>query len=306
MNRKKLLVGGLLTALLLITHVIGIFATEDPFSPTTGANEDFPPENMTTEFIELPKENPNDKITDPNLNNSIPYSELNSNIKPKVDGGNINATNILATPPSKSRGTIIENVDQDNKKIEIPEKEEKEIDIFKPVETETKVVEEKPEYPIDMRQFLTFQTASGKEFHLIVDYSKDDQQVQMLTEVSEQDLLNLIEGESVAEKRAREEAERKAEEEARLKAEKEAKLKAEEEARANKPKKKSNALPIIIGIAGIAGLAFYFYTTKFKNKKTEINDDDDDYYEDDEYSSEYGEIEDFDEDEYYTSEDEDE
>lgn len=43
------------------------------------------------------------------------------------------------------------------------------------------------------RQFVTFTSQSGKVFHLIINHDKDSEQVQLLTEVSEQDLLHLIE-----------------------------------------------------------------------------------------------------------------
>ena len=47
------------------------------------------------------------------------------------------------------------------------------------------------------RQFITFTTKSGKTFHLIVDHEKASQNVFLLTEVGEQDLLNMIEGEKL-------------------------------------------------------------------------------------------------------------
>lgn len=52
-----------------------------------------------------------DNIVDPNPNNSIPLTDLDTQnvIKklPRVEGGNIKATNILATKPSKARATVI-------------------------------------------------------------------------------------------------------------------------------------------------------------------------------------------------------
>lgn len=44
------------------------------------------------------------------------------------------------------------------------------------------------------RQFITFTTKSGKTMHLIIDHEKTSQNVSLLTEVVEQDLLNMIEG----------------------------------------------------------------------------------------------------------------
>jgi len=46
---------------------------------------------------------------------------------------------------------------------------------------------------LEPRQFVSFETKSGKVFHLIIDHSKETDNVKMLTEVGRQDLLNLIE-----------------------------------------------------------------------------------------------------------------
>lgn len=82
--------------------------------------------------------------------------------------GNVTERENTKTPTIQSytKGDIIENVGEDGKKFssEIAPK----------------------------RQFLTFRTNSGKEFHLIIDYMKNNQQVRMLTEVNESDLLNII------------------------------------------------------------------------------------------------------------------
>lgn len=70
------------------------------------------------------------------------------------------------TTQSYTTGDITENVGEDGKKF--------------------------PSEIAPKRQFLTFKTNSGKEFHLIIDYMKSNQQVRMLTEVNESDLLNII------------------------------------------------------------------------------------------------------------------
>lgn len=80
--------------------------------------------------------------------------------------------NPSASDPSQARGTVTENVDPNNQVYEIKE-----------------------ETGATKRQFLTFTTKSGKVFHLIINHDKSDNNVQLLTEVSEQDLFNLIEGE---------------------------------------------------------------------------------------------------------------
>ena len=95
-----------------------------------------------------------------------------------VEGGNENAINSLATKQNTAQGTVIESTDVQGYQydLEILSEEEK-----------------ANKNPLELRQFISFETKSGKVFHLIIDHSKPDNNVQMLTEVSEQDLLNLIE-----------------------------------------------------------------------------------------------------------------
>ena len=97
---------------------------------------------------------------------------------PLVKGGNTKAVNSLATQENKARGSVIENVDRNGKDI-----------------TPSGDTEKDKENPVDVRQFLTFQTKSGKTMHLIVDHSSNQDNVRLLTEVGEQDLLNMIESE---------------------------------------------------------------------------------------------------------------
>lgn len=42
------------------------------------------------------------------------------------------------------------------------------------------------------RQFLTFTTKNGKEYHLIIDYTQNSEQVKFLSEISEAELLDII------------------------------------------------------------------------------------------------------------------
>ena len=75
---------------------------------------------------------------------------------PLVKGGNTKAVNNLATGENKARGSVIENVDRNGKDI-----------------TPSGDTEKDKENPVDVRQFLTFQTKSGKTMHLIVDHSSN-------------------------------------------------------------------------------------------------------------------------------------
>lgn len=48
-------------------------------------------------------------------------------------------------------------------------------------------------YSADARQFVTFQTKSGKTFHLIINHDEATENVLLLTEVSEADLMHMVE-----------------------------------------------------------------------------------------------------------------
>lgn len=162
---------------------------------------------------------------------------------------------------NKARGTVIENVDKNGQ------------DITPKVEDQTSR-DEKKENPIDVRQFLTFQTKSGKTMHLIVDHSENQENVQLLTEVGEQDLLNMIEGES--EVKPKEEVVKKEEpvEEKPKKEEKE-------------EKKSGIGLYLFMGliIVGVMGAGYYFKI--YKKNEEESFEEEQDYNElEDDYESE--------------------
>ena len=48
-------------------------------------------------------------------------------------------------------------------------------------------------YSADARQFVTLQLKNGKTFHLIINHDEDRRECKLLTEVSEDDLLNMVE-----------------------------------------------------------------------------------------------------------------
>lgn len=209
-------------------------------------------------------------------NEEIPYQDVpkvperkEEKVKP-VNGGNEKAINPLATKENKARGTVIENVDRKDKDI-TPKKEE----IVEEQKEATSVNHEQTnessnQKPLDMRQFLTFQTKSGKTFHLIVDYGEHEENVQLLTEVGEQDLLNMIEGES--DFKPKKEEVKKVEPE-----------KVEEAKEEVKEEKKSGAgLYLFVGsiVAGVLGAGYYF-----KVYKKEEDEEDDTIY--DEWEDEY-------------------
>ncbi|WP_105300314.1 CD1107 family mobile element protein [Anaerococcus marasmi] len=185
-------------------------------------------------------------------------SETNkpSNNPPKktslVKGDNTKAVNNLATGENKARGSVIENVDRNGKDI-----------------TPSGDTEKDKENPVDVRQFLTFQTKSGKTMHLLVDHSSNQDNVMLLTEVGEQDLLNMIESED---KNTIKVEEPKKEE---VKKEEPTVVPVKEE-------KKSGIgsfLIVALVIGGVIGAGYYFKVVKAKEDKMleDFEEDDEDY-----------------------------
>ena len=171
---------------------------------------------------------------------------------PLVKGGNTKAVNNLATGENKARGSVIENVDRNGKDI-----------------TPSGDTEKDKENPVDVRQFLTFQTKSGKTMHLIVDHSSNQDNVRLLTEVGEQDLLNMIESEDKNTVKLEE-------------PKKEEVKKEEPTAVPVKEEKKSGIgsfLIVAFVIGGVVGAGYYFKVVKAKEDKMleDFEEDDKDY-----------------------------
>lgn len=171
---------------------------------------------------------------------------------PLVKGGNTKAVNNLATGENKARGSVIENVDRNGKDI-----------------TPSGDTEKDKENPVDVRQFLTFQTKSGKTMHLIVDHSSNQDNVRLLTEVGEQDLLNMIESEDKNTIKVEE-------------PKKEEVKKEEPKIVPVKEEKKSGIgsfLIVALVIGGVIGAGYYFKVVKAKEDRMleDFEEDDEDY-----------------------------
>ena len=180
---------------------------------------------------------------------------------PLVKGGNTKAVNNLATGENKARGSVIENVDKNGKDI-----------------TPSGDTEKDKENPVDVRQFLTFQTKSGKTMHLIVDHSSNQDNVRLLTEVGEQDLLNMIESEDKNTIKVEE-------------PKKEEVKKEEPKTVPVKEEKKSGIgsfLIVALVIGGVVGAGYYFKVVKAKEDKMleDFEEDDEDYISESEDESE--------------------
>ena len=198
--------------------------------------------------------------------------------------GTANAQNTnkgVASEPSKARGTVTENVDNANNDYPIHHGDETD-DMASDM------------YSADARQFVTFQTKNGKTFHLIINHDEDGENVMLLTEVSEDDLLNMVE---TKEEPAKEETVPQKE----ISEPKEEPKKEEE--------KKSDLgtyILLILVVAGALGGGYYFKVIKNKEKKEleNLEEEDDFFSESEEYEeSEVSEGDDFVENEETDEED---
>lgn len=207
--------------------------------------------------------------------NTSEANKPSSNIPKKtslVKGGNTKAVNNLATQENKARGSVIENVDRNGKDI-----------------TPSGDTEKDKENPVDVRQFLTFQTKSGKTMHLIVDHSSNQDNVRLLTEVGEQDLLNMIESEDKNTIKVEE-------------PKKEEVKKEEPKTVPVKEEKKSGIgsfLIVALVIGGVIGAGYYFKVVKAKEDRMleDFEEDDGDYISESEDESDNEESLDDDDDE---------
>ena len=178
----------------------------------------------------------------------------NSSQDSSMDGSskNVNTNKGVASAPSKARGTVTENKDNANKDYPIhhgDSSDNKETD----------------KYSADARQFVTFTTKNGKTFHLIINHDEDSENVMLLTEVSEDDLLNMVE---------------------KKEAPKQEITKEEPEKEEPKPVKKEESsnmgtyLILILVVAGALGAGYYFKVVKKKEDKEleGFEEEDDDFF----------------------------
>lgn len=172
----------------------------------------------------------------------------------------------VASSPSKARASVTENVDNANNKYPIHHndgEDNKSTDM----------------YSADARQFITFSTKNGKTFHLIINHDEDSENVMLLTEVSEDDLLNMVEKKEAPKQEITKEEPQK------------------EESKPVKKEESSNTgtyLILILVVAGALGAGYYFKVVKKKeNEELEaLEDADDDFFsEADESENEVDEVE---------------
>ena len=171
----------------------------------------------------------------------------------------------IPTAEGSAKAELIENVNNSNQDY--------------PIHHGESTGDENGKYFADARQFITFKTKSGKTFHLIINYDEEGQNVMLLTEVSEDDLLNMVE----AKEKPKEEVKKIEEVPPPTEETKEEPVKEEPK---KKEESKGAGLYIFLGllVMAVVGAGYYF---KIYKKKQEESDDDEDYNElEDDYESE--------------------
>jgi len=177
--------------------------------------------------------------------------------KNSIDNGNSSNNTGIATEPSTSKAQLIENVNNANGDY--------------PIHHGNANGEIKDKYSADARQFITFKTKSGKTFHLIINHDEEGQNVMLLTEVSEDDLLNMVE-----KKEKPKEEVKKIEEPVPV-----------EEIKKEEPKKeesKGGGFYIFLGIIVLAVVGAGYYFKIYKKKQEDDAEEDEEY---DEFEDEY-------------------
>lgn len=255
---------GILTLCAVITLVLSI--NTKAFASTKDVDPDHIDVIYTSDI--LGDEKPDEKIEiyrEKGTERNLIIKELTTNSYKEnevalVEGGNMNAINPLATKQHIAKADMTENVGEGGKEFEIFLEDDNGEPAFK-----------------QTRQFVTFTTKSGKTFHLIIDHEKASQNVFLLTEVGEQDLLNMIEGEKSNINVKPMEKEISKEEEP----------KEEDKQVEQKPKVKNKlSFPVVLIILGaVIGAGYYFKI--YKPKQEDFEDEYNEY--ELEYEEEYDE-----------------
>ena len=164
----------------------------------------------------------------------------------------VNTNKGVASSPSKTRASVTENKDNANKEYPIhhgDSSDNKETD----------------QYSADARQFITFQTKNGKTFYLIINHDEDSENVMLLTEVSEDDLINMVEKKEAPKQEVVKEEPVK------------------EEVKPEKKDEKGNLgtyIILLLVVGGALGAGYYFKIVKKKEDKEleALEEEDDDFF----------------------------
>ncbi len=164
----------------------------------------------------------------------------------------VNTNKGVASAPSKARGSVTENKDNANREYPIHHEDSSDN-------------KETDQYSADARQFITFQTKNGKTFHLIINHDEDSENVMLLTEVSEDDLLNMVEKKEAPKQEVVKEEPVK------------------EEVKPEKKDEKSNLgtyIILLLVVGGALGAGYYFKVVKKKEDREleALEEEDDDFF----------------------------
>ena len=252
-NKVKSLVG---VICLLVMFIIGNVHPTYTFAQVNESEI----ESEETRETALEKDNGEREVRFPNkLEAKEPQSD--NQVGSKSDGINKG----IPTAEGSAKAELIENVNNANQDYPIYHVESTE--------------NESSKYFADARQFITFKTKSGKTFHLIINYDEEGQNVMLLTEVSEDDLLNMVE----AKEKPKEEVKKIEEVPPPTETTKDEQVKEEPK---KKEESKGAGLYVFLGllVMAVVGAGYYF---KIYKKKQEESEDDEDYNElEDDYESE--------------------
>ena len=251
-NRVKRLVG---VICLLVMFVVGNVYPTYTFAQVNESEI----ESEETRETALEKDNGEREVRFPNkLEAKEPPSD--NQVGSQSDGINKG----IPTVEGSAKAELIENVNNANQSY--------------PIYHGESTGDESGKYFADARQFITFKTKSGKTFHLIINYDEEGQNVMLLTEVSEDDLLNMVE----AKEKPKEEVKKIEEVPRPTEVTKEEPVKEEPK---KKEVSKGAGLYIFLGllVMSVVGAGYYF---KIYKKKQEKSEDDEDYNElEDDYES---------------------
>ena len=187
-------------------------------------------------------------------NKLTPKIPANNNQGSSMDGTskNVNTNKGVASTSSKARASVTGNKDNANKDYPIHHGDNKDS-------------KKTDKHSADARQFITFQTKNGKTFHLIINHDEQGENVMLLTEVSEDDLLNMVEKkESPKQEITKEEP-------------------VKEETKPEKKEEKSNLgmyIILLLVIGGALGAGYYFKVVKKKEDREleALEEEDDDFF----------------------------
>lgn len=245
----------LMTVLLLVVMVIMAAYPSVAYAQVDekeAAQETLKEEPKKPEITVIKKEEEKE-VRYPNKLNAKEPENLKQN-NAASNGEKANTNKGVASAPSKARASVTENKDNANQDYPIhhnSDKENKETD----------------KYSADARQFITFKTKNGKTFHLIINHDEQGENVMLLTEVSEDDLLNMVEAKEKPKEVVKEEP---------VKQEKTEEVKPEK-----KEEKSSTGTYILLALVtlGALGAGYYFKIAKKKeDKELEALEEDDDFF----------------------------